>query len=296
MGSTVKNTLLSSMLLLCFGGTAHAADPWQDLLKALEQKGKKESESGRPQPSPGGGIDLEIVRALTGFSQEEEVAIGRQAAGNILGAAPLVKDAKLQQYVNRVGRWIASQSERPDLDWHFGVIESSDINAFAAPGGYIFVTEGLYRSLQSESELAGVLAHEVGHVIKKHQLKILQQSRLVDMGGKLLTKKVGENEYIRSLIGSGAEIFARSLDKNAEFEADRIAVILAARAGYDPFGLPTVLQDIGHVAKDDNRIALLFKTHPHPDDRLAQLGEAIGDRLDGLKGQTLENRFYRIRP
>lgn len=296
MGSTVKNALLSSILLLCVGGAAHAADPWQDLLKAIEPKSQKGTESGQPQSSPGGGLDLGVVRALTGFSQEEEVAIGRQAAGNILGAAPLVQDAKLQQYVNRVGRWVASQSERPDLNWHFGVIESNDLNAFAAPGGYIFVTKGLYRSLQSESELAGVLAHEVGHVIKKHHLKILQQSRLVDIGGKLLTKKVGENEYIKSLIGNGAEIFARSLDKNAEFEADRIAVILAARAGYDPFGLPTVLQDIGHVAKDDNRVSLLFKTHPHPDDRLSELGEAIGDRLDGLKGQTLENRFYRIRP
>ncbi len=296
MVSPVKNALLSSILLLCFGGAAHAADPWQDLLKTIEPKSQKETESGRPQSSPGGGLDLGVVRALAGFSQEEEVAIGRQAAGNILGAAPLVQDAKLQQYVNRVGRWIASQSERPDLDWHFGVIDSNDLNAFAAPGGYVFVTKGLYRSLQSESELAGVLAHEVGHVIRKHHLKLLQQSRLVDIGGKLLAKRAGENEYIKSLIGNGAEIFARSLDKNAEFEADRVAVILAARAGYDPFGLPTVLQDIGHVAKDDNRIALLFKTHPHPDDRLAELGEAIGDRLDGLKGQTLENRFYRIRP
>ena len=141
-----------------------------------------------------------------------------------------------------------------------------------------------------------MLAHEVGHVIKKHHLKILQQSRLVDMGGKVLAKRVGENEHIKNLIGNGAEIFARSLDKNAEFEADRVGVILAARAGYDSFGLPTVLQDIGHVAKDDSRVSLLFKTHPHPDDRLARLGEAISDRLDGIKGQTLENRFYRTRP
>ena len=111
-----------------------------------------------------------------------------------------------------------------------------------------------------------------------------------------MPRRAGENEQIKNLIGNGAEIFARSLDKNAEFEADRIAVVLAARAGYDPFGLPTVLQDLGHVAKDDNRISLLFKTHPHPDDRLAQLGEAIGDRLDGIKGLTLENRFYRVRP
>jgi predicted Zn-dependent protease len=296
MGRTVAKVLSLGMLLLCVGGTAHAFDPLEELKKAMEQKGQTKTGPGQPPSSPGGGIDLGGLRALAGFSQAEEVAIGRQAAGNILGAAPLVKDAKLQAYINRVGRWVASQGERPELNWHFGVIETGDINAFAAPGGYIFVTRGLYRVLRSESELAGVLAHEIGHVNMKHHLKILQQGRMLDMGSKLVAGRAGENEYIKRLLGSGAEIFARSLDKNAEFEADRIAVILAARAGYDPFGLPTVLQDIGHVAKDDNRIALLFKTHPPPDDRLAQLGEAAGDRLDRIKGLTLEKRLYRIKP
>jgi len=296
MGSPIKTALLASMLLLCFGGAAQAFDLGQELKKAIEQNTQKPTKSAPPQSNTGGGMDLGGMQALLGFSQEEEVAIGRQAAGNILGAVPLVKDATLQKYVNNVGRWIANQSERPDLPWHFGVIDSNDINAFAAPGGYIFVTKGLYRLLQSESELAGVLAHEVGHVIKKHHLKILQQSRLVDLGGKVLAKTAGEDKRIKNLIGNGAEIFARSLDKSAEYEADRIAVVLAARAGYDPFGLPTVLQDIGHVAKDDRSVGLLFKTHPHPDDRLAQLGEAVGDRLYGLKGQTLEKRFYRIKP
>jgi predicted Zn-dependent protease len=277
----MRTQALVILALLCLCGAAGAADPLQELQKALKQVEPK-------------GVDLGALRALSGFSQEEEIAIGRQAAGNILGAAPLVKDPALQRYVNRVGRWIATQSERPDLPWHFGVIESDDLNAFAAPGGYVFVTRGLYRGLQSESELAGVLAHEVGHVIKKHHLKILQQARLVDIGGKLLTSKVGENEQIKQLIGNGAEIFARTLDKNAEFEADRAAVVLAARAGYDPFGLPTVLQDLGRVAKDDSRIRLLFKTHPHPDDRLAELGSAVGSRLDGIKGQTLEKRLYRL--
>jgi beta-barrel assembly-enhancing protease len=293
----VKNVLFSCIIFPCFCGMAFSADLFQDLKKAVEQQGsQKKTEPAKPQSSSGSGIDLEALRSLAGFSQEEEVAIGRQAAGNILGAAPLVKDATLQQYVNRVGRWVAGQSERPELNWHFGVIETSDLNAFAAPGGYIFVTKGLYRTLQNESELAAVLAHEIGHVIKKHHLKILQESRLVDLGGKILAKQAGENEQIKKLIGSGGEIFARSLDKNAEFEADRIGVVLAARAGYDPFGLPTVLQDLGHVAKDDSRISLLFKTHPHPDDRLTQLGEAIGDHFDGIKGLTLESRFYRIKP
>ena len=295
MGRTIEIALFLSLLLLCFGRPAHAFDLGQELKKAIEQNTQPQTEPGRP-PSSAGGLDLGGVRGLLGFSPEEEVAIGRQAAGNLLGAAPLVQDAKLQKYVNNVGRWVASQSERPDLDWHFGVIDSNDINAFAAPGGYIFVTKGLYRVLRNESELAGVLAHEVGHVIEKHHLKILQQSRLLDMGGKLLSRTAGENQIIKNLIGNGAEIFARSLDKNAEYEADRIALVLAARAGYDPFGLPTVLQDIGHAAKDDSSVRLLFKTHPHPDDRLARLGDAVDDRLDRLKGQTLEKRFYRIKP
>ena len=292
----IKNALLASLLLLCVGGTAHAFDLGQELKKAIDQNTQQQTEPGAPQSSAGGGIDVGVVRGLLGFSREEEVAIGRQAAGNLLGAAPLVKDAKLQKYANHVGRWVASQSERPDLDWHFGVIDSNDINAFAAPGGYIFVTKGLYRLLQNESELAGVLAHEVGHVVAKHHLKILQQSQLLDLSGKLLTEAAGESQVVKNLIGNGAEIFARSLDKNAEYEADRMAVILAARAGYDPFGLPTVLQDIGHAAKDDGSVRLLFKTHPHPDDRLAHLGDAVDNRLDRLKGQTLEKRFYPIKP
>lgn len=242
----------------------------------------------------GGGKEVGGL-ALGGYSEQEEIAIGRQIAGDLLGAAPLVKDDKLQQYVNRVGRWVASQSERPDLPWHFGVIDTTDINAFAAPGGYVFVTKGLYRQLRSEAELAGVLGHEIGHVIRKHQLKLLQQGRLIELGEKLLAKQAGDNANVQTLIGTGAEISARALDKGAEFEADRIAVVLAARAGYDPFGLPSVLQDLAQVSKDDGSVALLFKTHPLPEARIEQLGLAIGDRFDGVKGRDLEKRLYRIK-
>lgn len=237
----------------------------------------------------------EAVKELKGPNESEEIAIGRQIAGNLLGAAPLVKDDKLQKYVNRIGRWVAAQSERPDLPWHFGVIQSEDMNAFAAPGGYIFLTLGLYRTLQSEADLAGVLGHEVGHVIRQHHLKILQQSKLVDAGGKALSKSVGGNDKVQQVIGSGAEIVARGLDKDAEFEADRIGVVLATRAGYDAYGLPSVLQLIGHAAKDDDRVSLLFKTHPLPEDRLNKLGSAMGDRFDRVKGLTLEKRLLKVK-
>jgi len=229
-------------------------------------------------------------------SDKEETAIGRQIAGNLLGAAPLVKDDALQKYVNLVGRWVANQSERPDLVWHFGVIDSGDINAFAAPGGYIFVTRGLYQMLDNEAQLAGVLAHEVAHVVKKHHYKVIQKAKAVDFGSRLLSQEAGkDNELVQNLIGSGAEIVARGLDKSAEYEADRMGVVLAARAGYDQYAFVEVLQEMGHYSKGDDSVKLLFKTHPQPDDRLKHLDESMGDKLDSLKGETVPGRFYRLK-
>ncbi|MBI5695471.1 MAG: M48 family metalloprotease [Nitrospirae bacterium] len=241
---------------------------------------------------------LSAVKALTGTQETgaEELAVGRQIAGNLLGAAPLVRDDKLQRYVNLVGRWVADQGERPELQWHFGVLDTDDVNAFAVPGGYIFVTKGLYRLLDSEAQLAGVLAHEVGHVVRKHHYKAIQQSRVLDMGSRFLGQKVGQdNELAQKLIGSGAEIVARGLDKDAEYEADRMGVVLSARAGYDQYALPEVLQKMGHYAADNDSVKLLFKTHPHPDDRISHLDASMADRLDGVKGATLSDHFYRLR-
>ena len=227
---------------------------------------------------------------------EDEVRIGKQVAGNLLGAAPLVKDETLQQYVNSVGRWIALQSSRPDLPWKFGVIESENINAFAAPGGYVFVTKGLYKRLNNEAELAGVLAHEIAHVSKKHHLDLLKKSALIGMLAQSVSKEVKGDAGVQNLIGNGAEMLARGLDKEAEFEADRIGVVYAAKAGYDAWGLPTVLQDMATLNAKDNRLALLYKTHPTAADRLARLGEAVGDRFDSLAaGKEFADRFYRIR-
>lgn len=251
----------------------------------------------QPQPAvkPGDQLLNALIKGKT--SDEDEVRIGQQIAGNLLGAAPLVKDENLQRYVNSVGLWVALQSERPTLPWRFGVIESEDINAFAAPGGYIFMTKGLYRRLNNEAELAGVLAHEIAHVVRKHHLKLLQKSQVIGALGSLLGKRVSdESQLVQNVIGNGAEIVARGLDKDAEHEADRMGMVLAARAGYDVYALPAVLAEIGHVAKNDRRVSLLFKTHPQPEERLSHLGEAVGDRFDHLhEGQSLANRFYRIR-
>ena len=230
------------------------------------------------------------------YSPEEESRIGKQISGNLLGAVPLVRDDALQRYVNLVGNWVAQQSGRQEIDWHFGVLDTEDINAFAAPGGYVFLTKGLYRRLNNEAELAGVLGHEIAHVTKKHHLKVLKKSSLIGALGQAASSKAQDSDQIvQNLIGNGAEIMARGLDKNAEFEADRFGIVLAARAGYDPWGLPTVLQDMAGLPARDDRTSLLYKTHPHPADRLTALGEAVDGRLDGIQGKDLANRFYRIR-
>ena len=301
----MKRILQCAVLALVTGLVAsalYAGDFGDQLRKAIDPALKRLEKGNQPPPAeqakqqaPGGAQPTEIS-PFGSISADDERNIGSQIAGNLLGAAPLVKDAKLQQYVNKVGRWVAQQSTRPDLSWTFGVIESADINAFAAPGGYVFLTRGLYAMLKDEAELAGVLGHEIAHVQQKHHLKVLQKQQLLDVGSKLLGKQVGgHDQTVQRIIGSGAEIMARGLDKSAEFEADRIGVVLAARAGYEPWGLPSVLQEMAGIAKGSSSVALLFKTHPAPEERLAQLGDAMDDRFDAIKNaRTLADRFSAV--
>ena len=303
----MKHSLPWIILTLCGIGLAQAGDFDKFLKGLIKEKTQQPAAPAQPvaptapaapATAPGKPADQLLKALLSGnTSQEEEARIGQQISGNLLGAAPLVRDEGLQRYVNRVGRWVALQSERPDLPWRFGVIESDDLNAFAAPGGYVFLTKGLYRKLRNEAELAGVLGHEIGHVIRKHHLKLLQKSQAIAALGSFFGSKLkNENEIVQNLIGNGAEIVARGLDKDAEYEADRIGLVLGARAGYDAYALPAVLAEIGHVAKSDKSVSLLFKTHPLPEDRLGQLSEAVGERLDGLaEGQSGAGRFYRLR-
>ena len=264
-----------------------------------EQTAPPAAQSAAASPPPENQkIDArQLGFALFGdYSPEEEARIGRQISGNLLGAVPLVRDDKLQNYVNLVGNWVAAQSGRSDLKWRFGVLDTEDINAFAAPGGYVFITKGLYRRLGNEARLAGVLGHEIAHVTKKHHLKVLKQSSLIGALGQAASKKAKDSDQVvQNLIGNGAEIMARGLDKNAEFEADRVGIVFAARAGYEPWGLPDVLQDLAGLPAKDARAGLLFTTHPHPADRLAALGEAVDGRLDAVQGKTLADRFYRIK-
>ncbi|MGH8678701.1 MAG: M48 family metalloprotease [Burkholderiales bacterium] len=241
-----------------------------------------------------GGLQ-QTLRGLREVSEPEEFEIGRGVAETLLGARPLYDDAELQRYVNAVGLWVARHSERPDLPWRFGVNDSDHINAFAAPGGYIVLTKGMMRQLRNEAELAGVLGHEVAHVVQKHHLHALRKAAVVSLLGAGVAAASAESRHaqtVQKLVGPTKELYARGLDKADEFEADRMGVVLAARAGYDPFGLPAALTTLAAANPKDAYLALLFKTHPAPEARIDQLALGMGTRFDALAQAPLnESRF-----
>lgn len=235
-----------------------------------------------------------VMSATTEIAEPDEIAIGRDMAARLLGAAPLVNDPGLQRYVNHVGRWLAAQSERPDLPWRFGVLDAPEVNAFAVPGGTVFVTRGLVQRMRSEAELAGVLAHEISHVLRKHHLKAVQKAAQTSLAGDALQHALKEQrpEARDKLITLGNELYTRGLDKSDELEADRVGIVIAARAGYDSYGLASVLQTLHAMNAQDSALALMFKTHPSPGERLNALTDRMQSVLDSYAMQPqLPERF-----
>jgi len=269
-----NRTLLFFGISLLFSFPAHALD--FDFSKALD-------------------IVKKVQQANKTVDEPEEIEIGHGIASNLLGASPLMADNKVQQYVNQVGRWVSLHTERPDLPWQFGVLESSDVNAFATPGGTIFITQGLLQRMNNESELAGVLAHEMVHVLRKHHLAALQKGARMDLASELAgaaLKDKADPAVLNKAIKAGTEVYARGLDKNDEFEADRMGIVIATRAGYDPYGLPAVLQMLDASNAQDSSLALMFKTHPAPHDRLSLLDKEMGDRFEAYSAPTQTDKRF----
>ena len=230
----------------------------------------------------------------------QEKLIGEQAAQEILSKAPLAPLPSLQRYVNQVGRYVADRSERHDVEWRFGVIDDAAANAWAAPDGYVFITTGMLADVGSEAELAGVLAHEIEHVVQRHHLKAIEaanrRSELSELAAiaqdtaGVSTPSV--NAQLEALRGSIGQLYERGLDRGDELDADRRGVALAGKAGYDPYGLPLVLQALGAHGKDDATLTVFTRTHPSIEDRLRKL-EPVLESLDPayFPGRTLEERY-----
>jgi beta-barrel assembly-enhancing protease len=235
-----------------------------------------------------GNLMQMLSQSLDQIDQPKEIEIGRQLAAVLLGSKPLHPDMALQRYINRLGRWISLQSSRPDLPWTFAVLNDNGFNAFAAPGGYIFVTKGLVDRMTDEAELAGILAHEIVHVTEKHHLKAIRKNAqaglITQLIGAQLNQSLGGG-LSQQLIALGRDAYSKGLDQSDEYEADRHGVAMAARAGFDPYGLLAVLHQLRTVAADNGDFTLTLSTHPPAQLRLDQLEAAMGQRLDAFSGR-----------
>lgn len=246
-----------------------------------------------------GKLTTDLIKLNEKVSTEEEITIGGNLISGLLGAAPLVDNSELQYYVNDVGFWVASQSERSNLPWKFGVIDSNGINAFAAPGGYIVITIGLYNLLDNEAQLAGVLAHEISHVVEKHHLNALQKNRQVNILAKLgslaLEKDGKDIEAANALVNAGVQLYSTGLDRKLEYDADLKGVVLAARAGYDPYALLDVLITIDSINPSAASLTVMLKTHPPTAERLDRLANAMDGKLEQYAdGQINSARFLEV--
>jgi len=302
------SALLRIGAFLALGAVTDAgAQSLDDLLKGTLQRGKAaESLLNLPKKAPEAAAtkDNDLARQVRAFSPQsvtEEIQIGEGVAATVLGAAPLWANSSVQRYVNLVGRSVVEQSERRDLPWSFAAIDTASINAFAAPGGIVLITRGLYEILETEDELAAVLAHEIAHVNRRHHYNVIKQQSAVDAGasivGRNLRGAAAEREVMGTLINKGAEIMARGLDKGAEFEADADAMVLAARAGYDSSALLNVLERLAARGAQHSSLELLFKTHPAPADRIREVSAAANDQIiSAAVSSEAADRIKRVGP
>lgn len=238
-----------------------------------------------------------LSQSATQIDQTQEIEIGRQLAAILLGSKPLHPDMQLQRYVNQLGRWISLQSARPDLPWTFAVLDDDGFNAFAAPGGYVFVTKGLVDRVGDESELAGILAHEISHVVRKHHLEAIRKNASAGIVTQLVGSQLNNNlggALSAQLVGLGRNLYSRGLDQDDEYEADRLGVALSAASGFDPYGLASVLQQLRTATPDNPVFSLSLSTHPPAQLRLDQLEVAMGNRLDALSGKPVVSVTQRI--
>ena len=251
-------------------GTVSAA---RGLLSRLGAGGAVASSGARVADRAVGKSNREIA--------EEERALGPAVTGRVLGVAPLWNDGEAQRRVNVVGRWLASQTSRPGLPWTFGVIDDGEVNAFAAPGGYVLLTRGLYELLADDAELAAVIAHELGHVVQRDHFEVIRGQQLREAGKDAVVSQVaapGPAAYARDYVDRhGAAVLLSSLDREAEYRADRAAGVYLARAGLDPLAFYSVLQKMAALGTRPARLAQLYRTHPPLDARM--------DRLDAEAGR-----------
>jgi predicted Zn-dependent protease len=234
-------------------------------------------------------VVVAVDRSFQDLTEEQEYYLGRSVAARILSIYEVHQNEVLTAYVNLVGTTVAYASDRPEIygGYHFLVLDTEEINAFACPGGFIFITRGLLGTCQNEEALACVLAHEMGHLCAKHGLKAIKNSRLVEAFDVLLqeSSKHYSGEELSKLTEAfdGAlgdivdQLVVKGYSREQEHEADKLGLQYAHAAGYDASGMSLSLQAM--ASSSQRQVGLgFFKTHPPAQDRLERVSREVRDR------------------
>ncbi len=233
-----------------------------------------------------------LLPVLAGcVNEQREKELGAQIAANLNARIPLVRDAPLNLYVNDLGRLVAKHSARPDLEYRFFIVDTDQVNAFALPGGYIYVDRGLIQRTSNVSELAGVLAHEVAHVALRHGARNLErQMRTSGMSQLLWRKILGRGPVLdQQALRLGTHLWTASHSRNDEAAADREAVKYLIATGVDPNGMVQLFEELmrEEQANPHDAGAEWFSTHPNTASRLQATTQAIRELMPNQQEQRL---------
>jgi predicted Zn-dependent protease len=247
---------------------------------------------GRPGQSALGAVALVLLlgAAACGVSEEREIALGRTNAEAMDAKYPLVKDSVVDAYVQALGMRLARGTARPSLPWRFTVVDSKDINAFALPGGFVYVNRGLIEHTERMDELAGVLGHEIGHIVRRHSVQQLKRSGGTRIGIALFCglTSVCDSHTARIAIDLGGAAFMARHSRVAEAEADSEAVANTVRAGVSPEGIPAMFQMMLTMrTSDPGLVQTFFGSHPVEEDRITTTRHLVEGVDPGIR-LTLE--------
>lgn len=229
-------------------------------------------------------------RQLSLIGEEREIAMGRQADEEIVSTMGVVQNEALDAYVSGIGSELAAASERPDLPWTFRVIDDPTVNAFALPGGFIYVTRGMLAHLDSEAQLAGILGHEIGHVTARHSVNRLSRAQLANLGLGLGMIAVPELREFGRLAGAGLQLLFLEFSRDDEHESDRLGVRYMTELGYEPAALSRVFAMLERKSEGaGGSLPSWASTHPAPGDRQGRI-LAMADTTPGA--DRVDRRAY----